>query len=181
MATQPRPPALPGFEPFPLSGAYFSPCRRWRYTLWRTWDKDKPTVNWLMLNPSTADENVLDPTITRCVGYSKAWGYGGLVVTNLFAWRSTDPKGLLTVPDPVGKDNDQHIGAIAESTALTIAAWGVHGTLKDRARDVLYQLTEEHVPLYCLRVTKDGHPCHPLYLPADLKPMPYVSPWSFEE
>ena len=73
------------------AGATFSSCRRWRWLLWRRWDDARPLANFLMLNPSTADETQLDPTCTRARGYAERWGYGGLVVTNVFAWRATDP------------------------------------------------------------------------------------------
>mgnify|MGYP000880158315 CR=1 FL=1 len=85
--------------------AGFSPDREFRYTLTRRWD-DRLLVNFLMLNPSTADENIEDPTIRRCMGFARDWGYGGLMVTNIFAYRSTDPKALYKVPDPTGPANN---------------------------------------------------------------------------
>lgn len=147
------------------AGATFGPDRVYRYRLWRRW-ADGPTVCWVMLNPSTADEATLDPTIRRCVGFSRAWGYGALEVVNLFALRSTDPAGLYDHPAPIGPDNDRHIAEADQACDLTVCAWGVHGELAGRGADVLEMLGR---PM-ALRLTKDGHPNHPLYLPADLQP-----------
>jgi len=85
------------------SGARFSPCRRWRYLLWRRWDPARPVANFLMLNPSTADEFKLDPSCTRARVYAERWGYGALIVTNIFGWRATDPDEMKAVRDPVGR------------------------------------------------------------------------------
>lgn len=125
-----------------------------------------------MLNPSTADETHLDPTVTRCCGYARRWGYGAIEVVNIFAYRSTDPKGLLAVADPVGEENDQHILAAVEDAALVVAAWGVHGALQDRGR-IVQDLIADRCALTSLGVTKDGHPRHPLYLRADAVPVPF--------
>ena len=107
--------------------AQFSPCRRWRYTLQRTWDANLPSINFLLLNPSTADENRNDPTVERCQRRAERMGYGALFVTNIFAWRSTDPVVLNQVPDPVGPDNDDAIMARASQCALVVCGWGNHG------------------------------------------------------
>ena len=148
------------------SWATFSECRRYRYTLGRRWDSGK-SVMFVGLNPSTADETLDDPTIRRCIGYAKAWGYNGLLMTNIFAYRSTDPKGLLTIEDPVGPGNDEALLRCFSEVDLAIAAWGVHGTLAKRNEKVRELLT----PLYYLRLTKEGHPGHPLYLPKTLTPI----------
>lgn len=124
-------------------------------------------VMFIGLNPSTADETLDDPTIRRCIGYAKDWGYGGLLMTNIFAYRSTDPRGLLTVEDPIGPDNDKALLKCFLEVDLAIAAWGVHGTLVERDKRVRELLA----PLHYLRLTKAGHPAHPLYLPKALKPM----------
>lgn len=153
------------------SDAVFSPCRTWRYTLTRTWDAALPVCNFLMLNPSTADETASDPTVTRCLGFARRWGYGTLIVTNIFAYRSTDPRGLLTTPDPVGPDNDAAIVDVAGRADRVIAAWGVHGALANRERAVLRLLKPVRWPL-CLGRTKGGHPRHPLYVRADAVPVP---------
>ena len=93
-------------EPQPV--CVFNETRTHRYTLWRTWDSSLPYCQFIGLNPSTADETKDDPTVRRCIAFSKMWGYGALCMTNLFGFRSTDPAGLLTVEDPVG-DNDAHL------------------------------------------------------------------------
>src|SRR5678815_1321402 len=108
------------------SGATFSRCRRWRYLLWRKWS-DGPIANFLMLNPSTADEVQLDPSCTRARLYAERWGFGALVVTNLFGWRATDPDEMKSARDPVGLLNDAAILKAAKEADLVVCAWGNHG------------------------------------------------------
>jgi len=150
--------------------AVLSACEKYRYRLGRTWDAAGRLVAFIMLNPSTADADLDDPTIRRCIGFARAWGYGGLVVGNLFALRATDPKALKTTPAPIGPDNDTHLRAIASECAEVVCAWGRHGTLYGRDRSVLRLLTDSGAPLH--RLSKPGaeYPMHPLYLPADLRP-----------
>lgn len=152
--------------------AIFDPTRTYRYSLYREWGDPSHKATFIMLNPSTADEVRLDPTVTRCCGYAKRWGYGAIEVVNIFAYRSTDPKGLLAVADPVGKENDHYILAAVEDAALVVAAWGVHGALQDRGR-IVQDLLADRCALTSLGVTKDGHPRHPLYLRADALPTPF--------
>jgi hypothetical protein len=152
------------------SGATFSRCRRWRYLLWRCWDASKPAANFLMLNPSTADELKLDPSCTRARNYAERWGYGALVVTNIFGWRATDPDEMKRVKDPVGRGNDRAIVQAAKDAAIVVCAWGNHGEHMGRARAVLALLEAERILLKCLRTTGTGHPAHPLYLPGSLAP-----------
>ncbi|PDT55075.1 MULTISPECIES: DUF1643 domain-containing protein [Sinorhizobium] len=156
------------------SSAIISGCGAYRYRLERQWDGDKPKVAFLMLNPSTADASQDDPTIRRCIGFAKAWGFGGLIVGNLFALRSTDPKALYGHPDPIGADNDQHILAIAKSAHKLVCAWGTHGALHARAREVYEML--EFFNLAALKVTVEGHPAHPLYIAANTEPKAYFAP-----
>ena len=99
------------------SGATFSPCRRYRYTLWRQWD-ERPPATFIMLNPSTADETANDPTVERCQRRAQAMGYGGVRVANIFALRSTDPRALYTAEDPVGPENDHALLTLARQPAL---------------------------------------------------------------
>ncbi|MBU6329749.1 MAG: DUF1643 domain-containing protein [Acidobacteria bacterium] len=153
--------------------ATFSADRRHRYTLCRVWDPQLPMVNFVMLNPSTADAFALDPTNRRCGGFARAWGFGGFETTNLFALRSTDPRVLREASDPVGPDNDRSIGEAAARCALVVVAWGTHGALQGRGAEVLALLADLGIAPSHLRRTRDGHPAHPLYLPADLEPMPY--------
>jgi hypothetical protein len=146
------------------SGALFSEDREYRYKLWRRWDVDLPTIAWIMLNPSTADETELDPTCRRCRGYAESWGYGELVVGNIFALRSTDPSQLYEHEDPVGPDNDDHLASICEEADKVVVAWGAHGDLLERGREVASSLD---VDLWALDTTQEGHPVHPLYQPKD--------------
>jgi hypothetical protein len=157
------------------SSAVISPCETYRYELRRTWDPNQPTVGWIMLNPSTADATLDDPTIRRCVGFARRWGYGGIVVRNLFALRATDPRALRTHPDPVGPANDRHLlNGARGGDALTICAWGAHGSLHGRDRAVL-DLFDAFVRVHHLGLTKAGHPRHPLYLPGAAEPIPMTS------
>lgn len=144
----------------------FSRCRRWRYTLWRTWDDGLPYCQFIGLNPSTADEVQDDPTVRRCIRFARDWGYGALCMTNAFAYRATDPALMKAQPDPVGRDNDRWLAEIAAGAGLVVAAWGVHGTHLERDRRLLDRLGT----LHCLGVTQAGHPRHPLYVRADTQP-----------
>lgn len=152
------------------SGAAFSPCRRWRTLLWRRWDEAKPAANFLMLNPSTADERVLDPSCTRARDFAERWGFGGLIVTNLFAWRATKPQRLKAAREPVGRGNDRAILRAARKAAVVICAWGNHGAHRGRAEKVVAMLREAGVALHVLRLNAGGEPAHPLYLPGALRP-----------
>jgi hypothetical protein len=151
------------------AGAAFSRCRRWRYLLWRKWS-DGPVANFLMLNPSTADEVKLDPSCTRARVYAEQWGCGALIVSNLFGWRATDPGEMKAARDPVGRRNDAAILRAAREAAVVVCAWGNHGAHRDRASRVLALLRAENIPLHVLRVNGGGEPAHPLYLPGSLRP-----------
>lgn len=161
---------------FPLvSDAALSPCGRYRYTLYRRWDLSLPIVAFVMLNPSTADAQKDDPTIRRCIRFAQMWGNGGIVVVNLFALRATDPKALYAAEDPIGPENDMALVS-ATSGRRVIAAWGAHGSLRDRARRVMEILADR--PMFALGLTKDGHPKHPPargreFVPYDAKPVPF--------
>jgi hypothetical protein len=155
------------------SGATFSACRRWRTLLWRCWDESGPVVNFLMLNPSTADETQLDPSCTRARTYSEQWRYGTLLVTNLFAWRATDPDDMKAARDPVGRGNDAAILRAAQAAALVVCAWGNLGAHLERASRVTRLLHQARVPLHVLRLNASGEPAHPLYLPGGLRPCPW--------
>jgi len=153
--------------------ATFSPCRKYRYTLWRIWtppaQKFRP-VMFIGLNPSTADETKDDPTIRRCVGFAKAWGYNALVMTNLFAYRATKPEDMLAHEAPIGPENNGILGTLSAQMPV-IAAWGVHGSHYGRGECIRRILPN----LYYLRLTKDGHPAHPLYLSKTLTPQPWLA------
>lgn len=149
-----------------ICGAVFSPCRTWRYTLTRIWHPGRPVMNVIGLNPSTADETRDDPTIRRCTHFAMRDGYGGLVMTNIFAFRATDPSDMKVATDPVGPDNDRHLREQAARAGRVIAAWGAHGRHLGRGDAVAELLAG--FDLHCWRLTKEGHPAHPLYLPARL-------------
>jgi hypothetical protein len=153
-----------------FAGAIFDDKRRvYRYVLWRRWGSRTSRVLFVMLNPSTADEHVLDPTVRKCVKWAKQWGFGALDVCNIFAWRATDPKELYHIPDPIGPDNDRWIQTTAMMAAMVIVAWGKHGALKRRGEEVA-QMLAKHNP-YCLGVNADGSPEHPLYIAKATQPI----------
>jgi hypothetical protein len=149
--------------------AAFSSCGTYRYELRRVWNDTRGLVCWIMLNPSTADAELDDPTIRRCLRFARSWGYGGIVVHNLFALRATDPAELRRHPDPVGPGNDEWLTR-GTSAALTVAAWGTHGALAGRADQVRTMLTRAGVRLHHVGLTRAGAPRHPLYLPATCTP-----------
>ena len=162
-------PTVPG-HPKARSRASFSRCRRYRYTLVREWDATRERICFCMLNPSTADEHQNDPTVRRAIGYALDRGFGSIEVVNVFALRSTDPKGLKEAlsrgVDPVGPRNDDAIRRAANRSQTMVAAWGTHATLLDRDRAVK-QMLREHPACVALGLTADGLPRHPLYLRAD--------------
>jgi len=161
-----------------LPTAVLSPCQTWRYVLRRRWG-DGPTCGFILLNPSTADEVQDDPTIRRCIGYAKAWGYAGLVLGNIFALRSTDPKALYTAADPVGPDNDVWLARIAhEAGGRIVCGWGAHGAYRDRGRQAVEWLRASGIEPLALKLTGAGQPGHPLYLRADLEPFALSEPRS---
>ncbi|OFZ94485.1 MAG: hypothetical protein A2Z64_10195 [Betaproteobacteria bacterium RIFCSPLOWO2_02_67_12] len=153
------------------SGASYSSCLRWRYLLWRRWDEAKPVANFLMLNPSTADERKLDPTCSRARDFAGRWGYGALVVTNVFAWRATDPAAMKAAKDPVGPENDAAIARAAREAAIVVCAWGNHGAHLERSARVVSLLKHAGLRLHALRLNGSGEPAHPLYLKAGLQPL----------
>lgn len=147
---------------------------RYRYYLTRYWDRitdPVERVTWVMLNPSTADANVNDQTIKRCMFYSRTWGYKGIAVVNIFALRATEPKVLITDLDPVGPLNDEHVFHWVEMSGLVMAAWGASWPLAHRQRviDVATKLVP-HDP-HCLGVTASGQPRHPSRLGNELRPV----------
>lgn len=154
------------------AGAVFSVDREYRYRLWREWSTGEGTCTFVMLNPSTADECILDPTVRRCVGYAKDWGYQRLEVANIFALRSTQPRALYGVADPVGPENDDAILGACRGARIVVAAWGDHGKLRDRGETVLAMLKSYGIAVYHLGLTAGGRPRHPLYLPKRAAPLP---------
>ena len=150
-------------------GAIISPCGLYRYSLTRRW-ADGDTVAWIMLNPSTADASMDDPTIRRCISFSKNWGYGGLQVVNLYGYRATKPDALKAVVDPIGPDHEVHFMGALQASALVIAAWGAckHAEI-DHVKHIL-----TNTLVHCLDVTADGSPKHPLYVSGNTIPSIYI-------
>lgn len=148
-------------------GAQFSDCRKYRYALWRTWDEDSHVL-FIGLNPSTADENKDDPTIRRCVGFAKQWGFGGIYMLNLFAYRATNPKELFKAESPIGAENDNYLKMYFDKAGLHIACWGVWGEFMNRGDEVISLLGKDN--LKCLGLTKTDLPKHPLYLKRGTEP-----------
>jgi hypothetical protein len=180
--------------------AVFSPCRTWRYTLTREWGLlgcvggcradagaglHEPecktrlrTVTFIGLNPSTADETQDDPTVRRCIGFARSWGFDRMVMLNAFAFRATNPRRLRQADDPVGPANNHHLVEQASTADLVVAAWGNHALwhplgIVTRQEEVKFLLAEFGVELHALGMTKLGAPKHPLYLRADLMPVPW--------
>lgn len=147
------------------SGATFSPCRTYRYALWRRWDMfDDRMMIFIGLNPSTADEREDDPTIRRCIGFAKREGFGGIVMLNLFAFRTKSPEIMKRATDPIGPDNDRIIMSYDRTGCVFVGSWGTAGNYLGRAKQVRELINQ---PFYCLGLTVDGEPRHPLYLKSD--------------
>lgn len=147
--------------------AVLSRCKVYRYVLAREWQSHLPGVLFVALNPSTADAVRDDATVRRCIGFATSWGFGRLAIANLFAFRSTDPDQLSDATDPIGPKNDWWLERLSAEFSLTVAAWGTHGSLFQRAAEVLPKLINVHH----LGLTRQGHPRHPLYLPRTVKPV----------
>lgn len=150
-----------------IKDAILSSDRTYRYVLSRIWDETKPVVMIIGLNPSTADETNDDPTITRCINFSKSWGYGGVHMLNLFAFRATLPRDMFNAPNPIGMENDKYLSEYAKKCDKAICAWGNHGKFKNRSDDVRSKLKN----LYYLKMNHSGEPSHPLYLKSELVPL----------
>ena len=152
-------------------GAVLSEDGLYRYKLWRCWDEDAHGVVWVMLNPSTADADIDDPTIRRCIAFARAWHAGSIAVVNLFAARATNPRALKAMPDPVGPDNDHWLRWAGQGNWAgdLVLAWGAHapGVSRDQINRAFGWLCYRRC--WCLGRTKDGHPKHPLYVPGDTR------------
>ena len=146
------------------STAFYSDCFSYRYSLTRTWDLSGQKVHFIMLNPSTATEIQNDPTVERCERRARALGFGAFCVTNIFAWRDTDPKNMLAVGDPVGPFNDCAIKRACDWADIVIAAWGTYGEHLNRGNRVKHMLLKIQKPICHLGLSKAGHPKHPLYI-----------------
>lgn len=155
------------------SWAVFSPNRGWRYRLVRVWDPDKPRLGWVIFNGSRADDHRTDPTVRRCIGFARAWGYGGVDIANLYGLVSKNPAGVGHHVDPVGPDNDRHLAAVCSENDLTVLAWGTNADT-DRVHVVaqmLRRLAKRHGgSLAVLDWTRGAQPLHPLLAPKDTTP-----------
>lgn len=159
--------------------AVFSSCELFRYTLWRTsrslfatdfrGSRPRTFVNFICLNPSTATDDQDDPTVRKCQMLARRWGFDSICVTNIFAYRSTNPKALYKIDYPIGPMNDRYLMNVADRASLVVCAWGAHGELMDRAQSVVTLLRDLKVKLHYLRMGKK-QPYHPLYLPYSTQP-----------
>lgn len=169
------------------SDAWISSCGAYRYRLSRTWDLERPTCAFVMLNPSTADASKDDPTIRKCVGYAKRWGYGEIVVVNAFAFRATDPSDLKDAEDPFGPENEYALTTTARQPKLDriVLGWGTkcrwgRGDDKVLGDKRALRCLRQNLPvaqykkIFALNVTKGGYPQHPLYVPYDVELIPYT-------
>lgn len=165
------------------SDAIFSPCEKYRYALIRNWacghslftdaEHSDEFAAFCCLNPSKADATRNDPTVVRCSNFAKAWGYGGFVMLNAFAYRATDPREMKRQPDPVGPSNDAMLQQVTEMAGIVVAGWGTHANFLGRQKQLLDMLPK-HCSLHHLGLTKDGLPSHPLYLKADTQPTLWI-------
>lgn len=156
--------------------AKISSCETYRYLLSRKWSY-APQATFIMLNPSTADGRLNDPTVKKCIGFARRWGMGGLMIVNLFAYRDSKPEKMLQADDPVGPDNASSISwaceRAAENEGLVICAWGANGRYMDQDETVVGWLEMLTIKPKCLRLTQGGAPEHPLFVPYETTPIPY--------
>lgn len=153
------------------SVAIYSDCERYRYSLTRVWDEAGQKALFVMLNPSTATEVQNDPTVERCERRARALGFGAFQVTNIFAWRDTDPKKMRKAADPVGPENDAAILQGCDWADQVICAWGTHGEHLGRGEDVERLVRGTKAGLFHLGLTQAGHPKHPLYIAYTQQPV----------
>ena len=155
-----------------IKGAILSDDRQYRYSLWRIWDETKEPVVFIGLNPSTADESEDDSTIRRCIDFAESWGYGGIYMLNLFAYRTKEPKIMKSMDDPVGPDFLKYFAAHVSLVSTVVVAWGNHGEFQDRANEVL-DLIMDNYNVRCFGLNKNKTPKHPLYLKGTTPLMKY--------
>jgi hypothetical protein len=153
-----------------FSTASYSDCETYRYDLTREWDAAGRRLVFVMLNPSKATELHNDPTVERCERRARALGFGAFRVTNIFAYRETDPRLLRKAAAPIGPENDATLQRAADWADQIIAAWGTHGAHLDRGPQVADFLRQGGRTLHMLGLTKDGHPRHPLYVAYSQQP-----------
>lgn len=172
-------------------GAVFDPSNRHRYMLWRnladTECDTAHTICFIMLNPNRADELSNDPTIKRCIGFARGWGFLKIIVVNLFSIKAQTPALLRQMKVPlVGPSNDAFVLSAIEQSSMVVAAWGNHGSIGGRDEELLefvetalssnsaFKSNSHHKGLYCLGLTKLHQPKHPLYLRASIEPVRFI-------
>lgn len=174
--------ALAGLDTFidSATDAIFSPDRKYRYALMRRWapgnwyeSVEGGILNVIGCNPSSADELVNDATSERLERRARRMGFGALVITNIFAWRSRRPRVLRRIPDPIGIDNNKAILDWAKRSKMVICAWGMAGTIRHRAENVNRMLSMSGINTHYLRLCDGGQPQHPLYISYATQPKPY--------
>lgn len=155
--------------------AKFSNDQCYRYSLEEVWDNARPLVMFLMMNPSVAGVEHSDPTLRRTGNFARAWGYGGQLIGNVHAYRATNPANLLDAQNPVGPYNDTAMREMAQRADRIILAYGkAPGPLHRRALKVHAALRADGYRLSYLRLSQDGTPMHPLYLPGNLVPVDFT-------
>lgn len=160
--------------PLGVSGAEMDD--QYRYQLWRVWDEEQDRLGWVMLNPSTADHTEDDPTIRRCLGFARSWGFGSIEVVNLYALRATQPQVVSTAIKEhgesyaIGPHNDEHLVDACGRCKTIVAAWGAQKFADARAEVVTSLLRAHHPNVLCLGLTAARQPRHPLYLANDTIP-----------
>ena len=145
------------------SGAVFSGCHHYRHVLWRSWAPEKGIVTFIGLNPSTADAHKDDPTIRRCKNYVSDWGFGAMIMVNLFDVRATQPDVMKRRARPLSRRNDSSLIHAAIRADLVVAAWGVHGKHRSRSHSIKDLLVQHDIQASCFNTSKCGEPVHPLY------------------
>lgn len=166
------------FDTEEMKGAIISPCGKYRYQLWRVWTPEKPRLTFVMQNPSKADAEQNDPTITRCIAFAIREGMGGINVVNVFAFRATDERELLKTDDPVGPENRSHLEGVTHkmATGKLVLAWGTPfggAKLIRHYTETIELLTQPKFNPHCLGETRGGHPRHPLMLKSDTPLVPW--------
>ena len=149
--------------------AILSEDKKYRYVLSRIWDESKPKVMIIGLNPSTADAINDDPTITKCINFAKSWGYGGVYMLNLFAFRTSKPKVMFSADEPIGVENDKYLIDYSLKCDKVVCTWGNDGSYKNRNSEIKSILSNLHY----LALNKSGEPAHPLYLKSELIPIKF--------
>ena len=167
---------IPLPDHYAATAVFGGPNNCYRYRLSRWWGSpDDGAVMFLLMNPSTAEERVDDPTVAKCRRYAMQWGYAGLLVGNVFAFRATDQRRLASIVDPIGPDNAEHLLDMAREARLIVCAYGTpsHRALRHAGITTARMLDGHGYRLHVLRLTGMGVPVHPLYLPGDITPQPW--------